>query len=102
MVYKPEVSKDPEWDRWVETGEVPEIEKSDTFLDEPLFVQNEEQKDSGLWSTTSNISRNEYQQTVEDRRQDIVINEWVNKIKNQEITMADVPEYLLLEVRARV
>jgi hypothetical protein len=80
----------------------PEVDRPGDYLDEPLFVQNEEQKDSGLWSTTSNISRNEYQQTVEDRRQDIVINEWVNKIKNKEITMADVPEYLLLEVRARI
>jgi hypothetical protein len=96
MVYKPE---EPATTSTYQI--LPELQ-AELDKDEPLFVQNEEQKDSSLWSATSQISREEYEQLAGGRRQDVIINEWVNKIKNREITMADVPEHLLLEVRARV
>jgi hypothetical protein len=68
-----------------------------------LFVQNEEQADSNLWTkTATTINRDEYAHAIEERRQDVIINEWNKKIKNREITMADVPEHLLLEIRARI
>jgi hypothetical protein len=88
MVYKPQVN---------EVTEEPVVNTQDT--DEPLFVQNEEQLDSGLWTKTANaISQEEY---TEVSRQEVVINEWLTKLRNKEITMADIPEHLLLEIRAR-
>jgi hypothetical protein len=86
----------------VPTVVVPEadiVERPGDYLDEPLFVQNEEQSNSGLWTKTANaISQEEY---TEVSRQEAVINEWLKKINNKEITMADVPEHLLLDIRAR-
>jgi hypothetical protein len=95
MVYKPE-PKIEEVDSQPDTDV---IERPEDYLDEPLFVQNEEQSDSGLWTKTAKaISQEEY---TEVSRQEVVINEWIRKINNKEITMADVPEHLLLDIRAR-
>jgi hypothetical protein len=111
MVYKPEVvelPKDPTPPGWmyarVETveqpkEEVPDVERPGDYVtppDEKLFVQNEEQKDSNLWTKT--ISQEEYK---EISRQEVTLNEWLVKLRNREITMADVPEHLVLEIRAR-
>jgi hypothetical protein len=79
--------------------EIPDVERPGDYVtppDEKLFVQNEEQKDSNLWTKT--ISQEEYK---EISRQEVTLNEWLVKLRNKEITMADVPEHLLLEIRAR-
>lgn len=55
--------EDEEWNRWVNNAEIPVVEKS---TDEPLFVQNEEQKDSsGLWSK---ISQEEYIKAAQEKK----------------------------------
>ena len=67
------------------------------------YVQNEEQADSSLWSTTTNaISQDEYAKVSEERRQDVVINQWVELVKSGDVKMTDVPKNVLLEVRARM
>jgi hypothetical protein len=67
------------------------------------YVQNEEQADSSLWSTTTNaISQDEYAKVSEERRQDVEINRWVSLVKSGDIKMIDVPKNILLEVRARM
>ena len=75
-------------------SEIPVKEKEET-----LFVQNEEQKESSLWSKT--ISQSEYIQSSELKK-DKLINYWADLVRSKKISMSDVPEYLLLEVRARV
>jgi hypothetical protein len=93
LVYKPE-PKVEEVVSQPETAEHP-VE----YLDEPLFVQNEEQSNSGLWTKTAKaISQEEY---TEISRQEATINEWLTKLRNKEITMAEIPEHLLLDIRAR-
>ena len=100
MVHKPE--EDKEWERWVENAEVPEVERPGDYLDEPLFVQNEEQKESNLWTATATaITEEEYQKAALSR-QELTLQEWIDKIKTGEIQMTDVPEHLLLDVRARM
>ena len=102
MVYKPEMQEDKEWKRWVEHAEIPDVERPGDYLDEPLFVQNEEQKESNLWTKTAEpISQEEYQEQSLSR-QELTLQEWITKIRNKEITMADVPEHILLAVRARI
>jgi hypothetical protein len=108
MVYKPEVvemPKDPTPPGWmydkVEAPKeaIPDVERPGDYVtppDEKLFVQNEEQKDSNLWTKT--ISQEEYK---EISRQEVTLNEWLTKLRNKEITMADIPEHLLLDIRAR-
>jgi hypothetical protein len=95
MVYKPE----PKLEEVPLKPEIDVANRSGDYLDEPLFVQNEEQLNSGLWTKTAKaISQEEY---TEVSRQEVVINEWLTKLRNKEITMADVPEHLLLDIRAR-
>ena len=102
MVYKPEMQEDKEWKRWVEHAEIPDVERPGDYLDEPLFVQNEEQRESNLWTKTAEpISQEEYQEQSLSR-QELTLQEWITKIRNKEITMADVPEHILLAVRARI
>ena len=98
MVYKPELERMNDRSAVAPEPEAQDIERPGDYLDEPLFVQNEEQADSNLWTkTATTINRDEYAHAIEERRQDVIINEWIKKIKNREITMADVPEHLLLE-----
>ena len=106
MVYKPEVielPKDPTPPGWmyarVETVEQPPVEE---ISDDRLFVQNEEQRDSNLWTkTVETISQEEYQAEAISR-QELTLAEWITKIRSKEISMADVPPHILLEVRARI
>jgi hypothetical protein len=53
MVYKPQVN---------EVAEEPVVNTQDT---EPLFVQNEEQRDSRLWSE---ITQEEYLKAAQERK----------------------------------
>jgi hypothetical protein len=90
MVHKPDAVVEPEIDIEERPGD---------YLNEPLFVQNEEQSNSGLWTKTAKaISQEEY---TAISRQEATINEWLVRLRNKEITMADVPEHLLLDIRAR-
>ena len=100
MVYNPELERMNDRSAVAPEPEVQDdVERPGDYLDEPLFVQNEEQLNSGLWTKTAKaISQEEH---TEVSRQEVVINEWIQKINNKEITMADVPEHLLLDIRAR-
>jgi hypothetical protein len=92
MVYKPELERMND-----RSAVAPETELQ--VLEEPLFVQNEEQSNSGLWTKTAKaLSQEEY---TEISRQEATLNEWLTKLRNKEITMADIPEHLLLDIRAR-
>jgi hypothetical protein len=95
MPYKPE----PKLEEVTPVPEPDVAERPGDYLDEPLFVQNEEQLNSGLWTKTANaISQEEY---TEVSRQETTLNEWLTKLRNKEITMADIPEHMLLDIRAR-
>ena len=110
MVYRPEpekVSADPHAVGWAFsstpiTKQIQEYREEPEQIDEPLFVQNEEQKESDLWTKTAgSITPEEYNETALSR-QELTLQEWIGKIKRREITMADVPEHMLLEIRARM
>jgi hypothetical protein len=67
--------------------------------DSGLFVQNEEQQESNLWSRT--ISQDDYMNISQDKLEE-QIDTYVKLIKEKRISMSDVPETLLLAVRAKV
>jgi hypothetical protein len=71
----------------------------DTYLDEPLFVQNEEQQESSLW--TGVISHEEYMQASQDKIELHVV-EIAELVRQGKMTMDEVPESLMAEVKARV
>jgi hypothetical protein len=96
MVYKPEVASTSTYRLF------PALQEELNKADESLFVQNEEQKESNLWTkTVETISQEEYQAEAISR-QELTLNEWISKIRSKEISMADVPAHILLEVRARI
>ena len=79
------------------------------YLDEPLFVQNEEQRESDLWSsTTESITKEEYQEVAAvnlDPYNDTphpTITEYIKLVKSKRISLKDVPEEYLLAVKARI
>jgi hypothetical protein len=98
MVYKAE-GDSPRGTTDVVDTEPPTV----TNLDEPLFVQNEEQRDSDLWTKTATaITPEEYSVVSEEYKKEQLILYWANLVRTKQITMSDVPKHLLLEIRARV
>jgi len=77
------------------------IEVADSIEVEPSgYVQNEEQKESGVWSKT--ITQAEYAEIGEKRRRDTIINQWTDRVKNKDVSLHHVPVDILNEVRARL
>ena len=67
-----------------------------------LFVQNEEQKESNLWSNTvSTISQQEYAESSQDRLEDH-IDSIVELVKTGHLKIEEVPKSIQPEVRAKL
>ena len=93
MVYSPEESTE------VHSPEKESDIVSTATVEEPLFIQNEEQKESGLWSRT--ISKEEYE-GISMKKKEELLNHYADLVRTKKMPMSDVPEHLLLEIRARV
>ena len=80
---------------------VTELIESDT-AQYTLFVQNEEQKESNLWSNTvSTISQQEYAKSSQDRLEDH-IDSIVELVKTGHLKIEEVPKSIQPEVRAKL
>jgi hypothetical protein len=108
LVYKPELEKMNDRSAVHTPVEVPEVERPGDYLDEPLFVQNEEQKSSGLWTSTL-ISKEEYVEAASNAIPDLyndapdpTVAEFIALIKAGKMMLQDVPEEYLLAVKARM
>ena len=64
------------------------------------YVQNEEQRESGVWTKT--ISQSEYIELSEKHKRDMLITDWVDRIKTGHANMIDIPEDLLTDVTVRL
>jgi hypothetical protein len=110
LVHKP--TEDKEWERWVEHAEVPvsNVVPAIDNLNEPLFVQNEEQRESSLWSTTiDSISREEYLEYSSKLQSDISMRElnanvanYVQQVRSGAIALEDIPADLQSTVKQRL
>ena len=78
---------------------VPEI-IIDTVEEPSGYVQNEEQRESGVWSKT--ITQAEYAEIGEQRRRENIVNQWVDRVTNKEVSMHHVPVDILKEVKAKL
>ena len=111
MVYKPEGDSPKKESDVVSTATVtitPEAERPGDYLEEPLFVQNEEQKDSSLWTSTL-ISKEEYLETSANANLDPYndaphpdVAEYIALVKARKIKLHDIPEEYMLAVKARI
>jgi len=79
-----------------------------TSTDTPLFVQNEEQKESDLWTKTA-ISKEEYFETSAAVNLDPYndaphpeIVEYIELVKSKQIALRDVPQEFIMAVKARI
>ena len=81
------------------------IKELDEHISEPVvdgYVQNEEQKESSVWTNT--ITQTEYNEISDtpEHRSEVLVNQWANLIRTRQAKMTDVPEHLILAVRAKV
>ena len=79
-----------------------------TVTDTPLFVQNEEQKESDLWTKTA-ISKEEYFETSAAVNLDPYndaphpeIVEYIELVKSKQMALRDVPQEYIMAVKARI
>ena len=71
------------------------------IIEEPSgYVQNEEQSESGVWTKT--ITQAEYAEIGEQRRRENIVNQWVDRVKNKEVSMHHVPVDIVQEVKAKL
>jgi len=87
-------------------GDSPEKESdvvsTATVTDEPLFIQNEEQKESDRWSkTVENISQEEYLNISQEKLEE-KINLYAGMLRNKQIRPEEIPVALLAAVKSRV
>jgi hypothetical protein len=79
-----------------------------TVTDTPLFVQNEEQKESDLWTKTA-ISKEEYFETSAAVNPDPYndaphpeVAEYIELVKSKQMALRDVPQEYIMAVKARI
>jgi hypothetical protein len=84
------------------------VEGQPTVTDTPLFVQNEEQKESDLWTKTA-ISKEEYFETSAAVNPDPYndaphpeIAEYIELVKSKKMALRDVPQEYIMAVKARI
>jgi hypothetical protein len=84
------------------------VEGQPTVTDAPLFVQNEEQKESDLWTKTA-ISKEEYFETSAAVNPDPYndaphpeIAEYIELVKSKKMALRDVPQEYIMAVKARI
>ena len=65
------------------------------------YVQNEEQSTSNVWSKVNSISRDDYIKTSKEKIEQH-INELADRVRNNEMTIDDVPRYVKQEVSAKI
>jgi len=93
-------------------GDSPEKESdvvsTATVTDTPLFVQNEEQKESDLWTKTA-ISKEEYFETSAAVNPDPYndaphpdVAEYIELVKSNRMALRDVPQEYIMAVKARI
>ena len=78
----------------------PEISPLPDQIKEDGYVQNEEQKESNVWTNT--ITQTEYAEVSEERKRDVIVSQWADKVKNKEVSMHHVPVDIAEEVRVKL
>jgi hypothetical protein len=118
MVYKPEeptVPFDPSPPGWMYQDDVkvetvssstykllPELQEELDKKDDSLFVQNEEQKESNLWSKTAQAISQEDYLNISQERLDQQVGYYASLLRNKQIDPKDIPLPLLQLVKSKV
>ena len=85
-----------------DVGEKPTAEELKE-IDKPVeegYVQNEEQKESGVW--TSTITQSEYAEISEERKREMIVTQWADRLRNKDVSEHHVPVDILEAVKAKL
>lgn len=77
------------------------LEEFPELKQEPLYIQNEEQSQSGVWSRTISISQEDYLNFSQDRL-DKLINRYAGMLRNKQISPDQIPRQILSMVKSKV
>jgi hypothetical protein len=109
LVYKPELEKMDDRSAVHTPVDIPDVERPGDYLEPPkeesLFVQNEEQNESNLWSTTTAeaITPEEYMKTlIEKFEQEPRVAKLAAMVKTGRMDIDRVPEELREEVKKKL
>ena len=96
---------EPEYVKWPGGVGIPEPTESVTNnqIEEKLeegYVQNEEQKESNVWTNT--ITQTEYAETSEERKKEMIVNQWAARLRNKDVSLHHIPVDILEAVKARI
>jgi len=64
------------------------------------YVQNEEQKESNVWTNT--ITQTEYVEISEERKREMIVNQWADRLRNKDVSLHHIPVDILEAVKARI
>jgi uncharacterized Zn finger protein (UPF0148 family) len=64
------------------------------------YVQNEEQKESSVW--TSTITQSEYAEVSEERKKEMIVSQWADRLRNNDVSEHHVPVDILEAVKAKL
>ena len=70
------------------------------LTEEEGYVQNEEQKESNVWTNT--ITQTEYAETSEERKKEMIVNQWADRLRNKDVSEHHIPVDILEAVKAKV
>ena len=79
------------------------IKELNEHISEPVvegYVQNEEQKESGVW--TSTITQSEYAEISEERKREMIVSQWADRLRNKDVSEHHVPVDILAAVKAKL
>jgi len=109
LVYKSELEKTDDQSTVHTPVDIPDVERPGDYLEPPkeesLFVQNEEQKESNLWSTTTaeNITPEEYMKALMEKfEQEPKIAKLAIMVRTGRMDINSIPEDIREEVRKKV
>jgi hypothetical protein len=82
-------------------ADVPILESDTIQIEETEgYVQNEEQKESGVWTNT--ITQSEYAEVSEARKKEMIVNQWADRLRNKDVSEHHIPVDILEAVKAKV
>ncbi len=81
---------------------LPELQEELDKQDSGLFVQNEEQKESNMWSKTAQAISQEDYLNISQERLEQQVNFYASLLRNKQIDPREIPEPLLPLVKSRV
>jgi hypothetical protein len=84
----------------LECGIVPVYKSDNEETVADGYVQNEEQKESNVWTNT--ITQTEYTEVSGERKKEMIISQWADRLRNKDVSEHHIPVDILEAVKAKL